>query len=313
MNLFLTLAPLLVLLGPLLALAAPSGTAPNLLASTGISSKRQAPPNTVYTRFPNSESTSLNLTFFAVPAPLALAKQIAGKEFALLPSFREHLPADVSATIGEGEHPLFVLAYYSTDVHYGTAPFVIDAVSVVQTYAGFVDCTGDGKTACYRQYAGYFDQLFPALAGNALAATRLLAGSFKPPHSPYGPVGAGRYGINVTDVVGGLFGAGRPYTSSWAFDTSAGAGLTGEVVQEWLQGPLVRSLDQGCTKSIYFFNETTPVRHIVADINVRSPLLPCKGLAGQQLDLKDVLGFAVPVQRAANIPPVNCTMYANGA
>ncbi|KAE8267482.1 hypothetical protein A4X09_0g4869 [Tilletia walkeri] len=305
------LFPLLsvLLAAPSALLAAPTSSSPSILLHP-----RQAPPNTVYTRYPETETASLNLTFFVLPAPRALAQQIAGDKYPLMASFRERLPADVSATIGEDEHPLFVLAYFSAEVHYASAPIVIPALSVVQTYAAFVDCTGDGKTACFRQHAGYFDQLPPAILGNVISSIRLFAGSFDPPHSPYRPIaGTEKYGFNVSDLAVGLLGGGKPYTSSFSF-ASEGGGLTGEMVQQYLAGPLVRSLDTKCLKSDYFFNETTtPIRNIVGDVDVRSPLLPLKGLAGQKLQLKNVLGLAAAVQRSATTVAVECSTYANGA
>ncbi|KAE8212302.1 hypothetical protein CF327_g4031 [Tilletia walkeri] len=301
---------LALLFSPSLLLAAPTTTSRSNFAHRH---------NTVHTRFPNSETASLNLTFFILPAPLALAEKVAGKnDYPLLPSFREHLPADVSATIGEGEHPLFVLSYYSTDVHYASVPFTLPELSSAQIFVGFVDCTGDGRTPCYREYAGYFDELIPALAGNVLAATRLYAGSFHPAHSPYGPLGSrssGRYGLKVSDVVGGLLAGddGRPFTSSFSFASSDG-GLNGEVAQDLLDAPIVRSYDKLCLKSTFLFNETsTPIRNIVGDIDVRSPLLPAQVLTDGQLSVKDVLGVTAAVQRALTTQGANCSTYANSS
>ncbi|CAD6884059.1 unnamed protein product [Tilletia controversa] len=254
-----------------------------------------------------------NLTFSILPAPLALAKQIAGDDYPLLSSFRDYLPADVSATIGADQHPLFVIGYFSTDIHYATVPFALPTLSSAQSFVGFVDCTGDGKTPCYRQWSGYFDELIPVLAGNVLAGTRLFAGSFDPPHSPYTPIGSGRYGLNVSDLLVGLVGGGRPFTSSFEFTTSPG-GLDGKVAQQLLDGPIVRSYDSRCLKSIFFFNETTtPIRSIVGDIDVRSPLLPSQGLASQQLSVKGALGVAAAVQRALTTQGANCSIYAGMA
>ncbi|CAD6968701.1 unnamed protein product [Tilletia controversa] len=275
MHFLFSLAALLVLVHPLLAARTATSSPPSNRII-----ERQAPPNTIATRFPDAETASLNLTFFVLPAPIAVAKQIAG-EFALL--------------------------------SYAPAPIVIPELSEVQTFAGFVDCTGDGSTACFRQYAGYFDQLVFALLGNVFAATRLFGGTLNPPHSPYKPLGSGRYGLNVSDAVGGLLGAGRPYISSFTFATSS-EGLSGELAQELLDAPLVRSLDNRCFKSIYFFNETTtPIRNIVGDVDVRSPLVPSQGLASQRLATENVQGVTAAVQRKVTTQSVKCSTYAKAA
>ncbi|KAE8212867.1 hypothetical protein CF326_g9879, partial [Tilletia indica] len=156
---------------------------------------------------------------------------------------------------------------------YASVPFTLPELSSAQIFVGFVDCTGDGLTPCYREYAGYFDELIPALAGNVLAATRLYAGSFHPAHSPYAPLGSGssgRYGLKVSDVVGGLLARdGRPFTSSFSFASSEG-GLNGEVAQDLLDAPIVRSYDKLCLKSTFLFNETsTPIRNIVGDLDAQ--------------------------------------------
>ncbi|CAD6884248.1 unnamed protein product [Tilletia laevis] len=307
MHFLFSLAALLVLVHPLLAARTATSSPPSNRII-----ERQAPPNTIATRFPDAETASLNLTFFVLPAPIAVAKQIAG-EFALLSSFRERLPASVSATPRLGKESILCSSWRTTALSYAPAPIVIPELSEVQTFAGFVDCTGDGSTACFRQYAGYFDQLVFALLGNVFAATRLFGGTLNPPHSPYKPLGSGRYGLNVSDAVGGLLGAGRPYISSFTFATSS-EGLSGELAQELLDAPLVRSLDNRCFKSIYFFNETTtPIRNIVGDVDVRSPLVPSQGLASQRLATENVQGVTAAVQRKVTTQSVKCSTYAKAA
>ncbi|KAK0529952.1 hypothetical protein OC835_004170 [Tilletia horrida] len=274
-------------------------------------SPRQAPPNTIYKQYPETETASLNFTLFVLPAPRALVQQIAG-DFALLP-FRGKLPRDVEATIGEDEHPLFVMAYYSVDVHYKTGP-PLPQLSSVQTYASFLDCTRDGRTPCLRLYAGYFDELVPALSGNVVQASRLFPGRFEPPHSPYAPLapGTGLYGLNVSDAL--LSPRHKPYSSAFTSSEADQESLDGQTVGRLFDAPLVRSYDSRCLKSTYFFNETTaPVRQLVGDVEVRSPLLPKKDASPQRIFAQNVLGIAAAVQRSVNVTAVDCSVYAGDA